>query len=176
MPTTTEERLAEMGREIDELEAKACASTGEAKARIERQVGALRRQEGSARSAANSKANGFDERFEQFQARLRVARSAVAADRSDDRKAFTDAVEDELHTWDTYFERLQAQAALRAANARDQAEAAISDLRRRRNDVAARLADVRAASGDAWDEQKKRVGVARDDLERKADELSASFD
>ena len=74
-----------------------------------------------------------------------------------------------------YFERLQAQTALRAASAREQSEAAISDLRRRRNTLAEWLADSRSAAGEAWDEQKKRIAAARDDLERKADEVSAKF-
>jgi hypothetical protein len=176
MPTTTiEERLAEMGHQIDGLEAKARAGGGEAKSRIQRQLGALRQQEASARAAAHEGAGAFDERFEQFEARFHVAQSSLAADLANNRKKFADAVENEMHSWDTYLERLQAQTALRAASARDQSEAAISDLRRRRNTLAERLADGRTASGDAWDEQKKGIAAARDDLERKADEVSAKF-
>lgn len=173
--TTFEERLAQMDRQIDELEAKARSTGGEAKGRIQRELGALRQQEASARAAAEQPTDGFDEKFEQFQARLRVAQTAVAADLTENREKFADAVDDELHKWDAYFERLQAQTALRAASTREKAEGAISELRHRRNVVAERLADVRAASGEAWDEQKKRLGAARDDLERKADELSAKF-
>ena len=106
---------------------------------------------------------------------MQVARSSVAAELSHDRQTFVDAVEDELQTWDTYFERLQAQAAWRASGAREQAEAAISDLRRRRNAIAARLAEVRPVSADGWEEQKRRIETARDELERKANELSAKF-
>ena len=173
--TTFEDRLAEMGRQIDELEAKARAGGGEAKSRIERQLGALRRQEASARAVAHDGAAAFDERFEQFEARLHVAQASLAADLADNHKKFADAVENELHSWDTYFERLQAQTALRAASAREQSEAAISELRRRRNTLAERLADARSASGETWDEQKKRIAAARDDLERKTDEVSARF-
>jgi hypothetical protein len=176
MPTTTvEERLAEIDRQIDGLDAKARAGGGDAKSRIQRQLGALRQQEASARAAAHERAGAFDERFEQFEARFQVAQSSLATDLADNRKKFADAVENELHSWDTYFERLQAQTALRAASAREQSEAAISDLRRRRNTLAERLADARAASGDEWDEQKKRIAAARDDLERTADEVSAKF-
>jgi hypothetical protein len=176
MPTTTfEERLAEMGHQIEGLEAKARAGGGEAKSRIQRQLGALRQQEASARAAAHEGAESFDEKFEQFEARFRVAQSSLAADLADDRKKFADAVENELHSWDTYFERLQAQTAMRAASAREQSEAAISDLRRRRNALAEQVADARSASGDAWDERTKRIAAARDDLERKADEVSAKF-
>ena len=176
MPTTTiEERLAEIGRQIDGLEAKARTGGDEANSRIRHQLGALRQQEASARAAAQEGAEAFDERFEQFEARFHVAESSLAADLAENRKTFADAVESELHTWDTYFERLQAQTAMRAASARAQSEAAISDLRRRRNIVAEQLADARTASGEAWDEQKQRIAVARDDLERMADEVSAKF-
>ena len=176
MPTTTvEERLAEMGRQVDGLEAEARAGGGEAKSLIQRQLGALRQQEASARAAAHKGTEAFDEKFEQFEARFRVAQSSLAADLADNRKKFVDAVENELHSWDIYFERLQAQTALRAASAREQSEAAISDLRRRRNTLAERLADAPSASANAWDEQKKRIASARNDLERKADEVSAKF-
>jgi hypothetical protein len=177
MPTTTvEERLAEIARQIDGLEAKARAGGGEEKPRIQRQLGALRQQEASARAAAHEGAEAFDERFEQFEARFRVAQSSVAADLADNRRKFAEAVEKELHSWDTYFERLQAQTAMRAASAREQSESAISDLRRRRNTLAEQLADARTASGEAWNERKQRIAAARDDLERKADEVSANFE
>jgi hypothetical protein len=176
MPTTTvEERLGEMGRQIDGLEAKARDGGGEAKSRIQRQLGALRQQEAAARAAAHEGAEAFDERFQQFEARFHVAESSLAADLADNRKKFADAVDNELHSWDTYFERLQAQSAMRAASAREQSEAAISDLRRRRNTLAEQLADARTASEEAWDERKQRIAAARDDLERKADEVSANF-
>ena len=176
MPTTTfDERLAEMSHQIDGLEAEARSGGGEAKSRIRRQLGALRQQEASARAASLEGAEAFDEKFEQFEARFRVAQSSLAADLADNHKKFADALENELHSWDTYFERLQAQTALRAASAREQSEAAISDLRRRRNTLAEQLADARSASGEAWDEQEKRIAAARDDLERKADEVSAKF-
>jgi hypothetical protein len=176
VPTMTmEERLAEMHRQIEELEAKARSSSTEAQSHVQRQLAALREQEASARVAAQQASDGFDEKFEQFEARLRVAQSAVAADLAENRQTFADAVEDELHRWDAYFERLQVQVALRTASVREQAEAAIRDLRHRRNEVAERLADVRSGRGEAWDEQKKRLAAGRDELERKADELSAWF-
>jgi hypothetical protein len=173
--TAADERLDEMRRQIEALEAKGRSSTGDAKSRIQRQLGTLRQQEGSARAAAEQGTDTFDERFEQFQARFQVAESAVAADLAGNRNEFADAVDDELHKWDTYVERLQAQTALRAANARERAETSISDLRRHRNNVSERLAAARTSSGDEWDEQKKQIGAARDELQRKADELSANF-
>jgi hypothetical protein len=172
---TVEEQLAKVRHQVEALEAKGRASTGEAKSRIQRQLGALRQQEASMGAAAEQRADTFDEKLEQFEARLRVAQSAVTADLSDDRKQFAAAVEDELHNWDTYFERLQAQAAMRAASAREQAEGAISDLRKRRNVVAEHLGDVRPTAAESWSEQKERIGAARDELQRKADDLSATF-
>ena len=80
MPTTTfGERLAEIGHQIDGLEAKARAGGGGAKSRIQRQLGVLRQQEASVRAAAHEGAEAFDEKFEQFEARFRVARASLAA-------------------------------------------------------------------------------------------------
>jgi hypothetical protein len=173
--TQVDERLEQMRRQIDELEAKGGASTGEARSRIQRQLDTLRQQEASARAAADQQKDSFDERFEQFEARFHVAQSAVAADLSDSREEFTDAVDDELHKWDGYFERLQAQTVLRTTNARDQAESTIGDLRQRRNDIAQQVAAVRTAPGDPWVEQKEHIAAARDELERKADAFAAKF-
>jgi hypothetical protein len=172
---TTEERLAKMRGQMEELEAKARSGSRDAKSHIQRQLATVREQEVSVRAAAKKPADAFDERFEQFEARLRVAQRSIAADLAENRQAFADAVEGELQTWDAYFERLQAQTALRAASAREQAEAAIRDLRGHRNAVAEHLASARAASDEAWAEQKKRLAAERDELERKADELSAKF-
>jgi hypothetical protein len=173
--TAVDERLDEMRRQVEALEAKGRASTGAAKSRIQRQLGTLRQQEASARAAAEQGTDTFDEKFEQFQARFHVAESAVAADLSGNQNEFADAVDDELRNWDTYVERLQAQTALRAANARERAESSISDLRRHRNNIAERLAVARTSSGDEWNEQKKQIGAARDELQRKADDFSANF-
>jgi hypothetical protein len=173
--TAFDERLDKMHRQIEALEAKGRASTGEAKSRIQRQLGMLRQQEASARAAAEGPADAFDEKVEQFEARFQIAQSAVAADLTDSRREFADAVDDELHRWDTYFERLQAQTALRTAQARERDESTISDLRQRRNNIAERVAAARAASTDAWAEQRKQIGTARDELELKADEFAARF-
>jgi hypothetical protein len=170
-PTAVDERLEKMRRQIEELEAKGRASTGGAKSRIQRQLGTLRQQEASARVAAEQRAD-LDEKFERFEARFRIAESAVAADLADTRTEFADAVDDELQRWDTYVERLQAQTAVRTAHARERAESTISDLRRHRNRIAERLAAARTASGDAWGEQKQEIGGARDEFERKVDEFA----
>jgi DNA-binding ferritin-like protein len=61
-------------------------------------------------------------------------------------------------------------------SAREQAEAAIRELRRHRNAVAERLAEVGGAPGQTWRERKKRLAAAREELERKVDEVSATLD
>jgi hypothetical protein len=172
---TPDQRLADMHRRIKGLEATASSATALAKVRIDQQLATLRAHEAAARSIAHRDPEAFDERYEEFASRLRVAHSAVAAELAVTSETFTDAVEAELSEWDAYFERLQAQAALRAESTRYQAEAAISELRQRRNSVADQLTHARAARGRAWDEDKARLAALRDELERKADELSATF-
>jgi hypothetical protein len=87
---------------------------------------------------------------------------------------FAAAVEDELRSWDTYLERLQATAVAKAGNARDQAEAAIAGVRTQRIAVHDCLAQARENVNGAWHERRNHVSSARDDLEQKADERSAN--
>jgi hypothetical protein len=106
-----------------------------------------------------------EQRLAQLQTRLDVASRSLAADASGDWATFVAAVEAELESWDTYLERLQATVATRAWHARRQAEEAIGDVRSRRLAV-----DDSLANGI-----RERVTAARDELEEKADELSAKL-
>lgn len=170
-----QERLAEIGGRIDQLNARARAGAAEAKSRIQPHVDALREQEKAAGAAVAKASDGAEGELEQLRTRADIAEHSLAADAADDRKKFADALEAELHDWDTYLERLQTKAATKAGTTREQAEGAIADLRERRNDVADRLGAIRTSSGDSWREQKKRITAARDEFERKADDLSAKF-
>jgi len=104
-----------------------------------------------------------EQRVAQLKTRLDVAERSLAADTSDDWAAYAAAVEAELASWDTYLERLQTTVATRAWHAREQAEAAIGDVRRHRLAVDASLAQG----------VRERVTEAREELQQKADELSA---
>jgi hypothetical protein len=103
-------------------------------------------------------------------ARHQIDEHSLAADLAEDWATFASAVEAELRSWDAYLERLQTSVAIKTWEAREEAEAAIGDLRSRRIAVGERLARAGGAS------QKARSGVtaARDDLHRRADELSAN--
>ena len=116
-----------------------------------------------------------EERLGRLKTRLDVAEHALAADSSRDWETFAGAVEAELRSWDTYLERLQTSAASRAWKAREQAEGAIGNVRTRRIAVDERLAEAREAAGDELRERRERVSAARDELEQKADELSATL-
>jgi chromosome segregation ATPase len=87
------------------------------------------------------------ERLAQLQARI---------DRTEDWATVASAVEAELRRWDSDLERLQTSVAIEMRDAREQAEAAIAELRSRR-----------IVAGE-------RFAAARDDLRRQTDELSAS--
>jgi hypothetical protein len=171
--TTIEDQLAEFRRRVDRLQALAGAVAENA--RVQRHVDALRRQEAVVLAAVREAPDEVEEKLGQLKTRLAVAERSLAADISADWPSFAVAVDEELRSWDTYLERLQATAATRAWKAREQAEAAIGDVRRRRIAVDERLAQGRAAAREAWPEQRKRIGAARDELEQKADELSAAL-
>ena len=173
--TTVGERLAEIHRHIHELEARARAGAAEAEPPMQRHVDALRQEEAAVVTTVREAPARIDAKLTQLEARLEVAENSLAADGYETRWMFTGAVEAELHSWDAYFERLQTTAAARDGEAREQAEAALRDLRARRLAIADRLEQLLAAPDAAWLEEKQRVSIAREELERKADELSSKL-
>lgn len=152
--STIEEQLAEVRRRLEQLH----ASGGVPRLRHHLDL-----------------VDDVEQKLAQLKTRLDVAERSLAADVSGDWATFAAAVEAELESWGTYLERLQATAATRAWHAREQAEAAIGDVRSRRVAVDERLAEARDAAGNDWEEQRARVSAARDELEQKADELSAKL-
>ena len=173
--TTIEEQLARVRRRIARLRALAQTDAVEERVRIQRHVDALHREEASVLAAERRAPEEAQEKLGRLTTRLAVAESSVTADVSDDWATFAAAVEEELRSWDTYLERLQATAVAKAGTSRERAEAAIADVRTRRIAVYDRLAQARENVDGAWHEQRNHVSAARDELEQKADELSAKI-
>jgi len=173
--TTIEEQLARIRRRVSSLRARLHTDGRAERSRVERHLDALHQEEESLRAAARSTPAEVEERLGRLRIRLDVAEHAFAADSSRDWATFAGAVESELRSWDTYLERLQTSAASRAWKAREQAEAAIGTVRTTRIAVDERLAEAREAAGDELHERRERVSEARDQLEQKADELSAKL-
>jgi hypothetical protein len=171
--TTLEDQLADVRGRIERLEAFAQTCSAAERARIRRHLDVLRGEEASVRAAVRDAPEEVEQKLGQLTTRLHVAEHSLEADVSDDWATFAAAVEAELRRWDDYLERLQASVAAKAWKARAQAEAAIADVRSRRIDVDERLAQARDAAGDAGADSRNRVIAARDELERKADELGA---
>lgn len=171
MATATDERLGEMRRRIDTLQAKAQGAAAEAKSQVQRQLDRLKQEEESARESAHSQAAAVDEKIEQLDNDLDIAEHRLAAELAEDGKTFTQAVEAELHDWKTFLERMQAKAASTTGDARTRIEKAIADLRQDRAAVADDLAGAREATGEAWREYKTRVLAKLDELKRKADSI-----
>ena len=172
--TTIEEQLARARRRIDLLHAAARAGTSELQ-RIGFHLEALRRVEAGVRAAALDAPEEVEERLVLLTTRIDVTEKSLAADASDEWPTFSAAVTAELASWDTYLERLQATAAAKGGDARTRVEAAIADVRSQRIAVDDRLARARANVADAWHAQRSQVCAARDELERKAAELSATL-
>jgi hypothetical protein len=173
MATTTEDRLEEARSRIDRLRQR--AETGADPKRIRRHLGVLKQEEAAACDALRDTPDEVEEKLAQLKARIEIAESSLAADASDSWPAFAAAVEAELESWDTYIERLQTSVVEKTWKAREQAEAAIGDVRSRRIAVDECLARSRRSDGDATDYARQRVSAARDQLEQKADELSAKL-
>ena len=173
--TTIEDPMKDARRRIDRLRAFAHSGAAGDRSRIRRHLDALHREEASVLTAAREAPEEIEEKLGQLSTRLAVAENSLFADVSDEWTTFAAAVEDELRSWDTYLERLQATAAATAGNARERAEAAIADVRTQRIAVYDRLAQARADVNGAWHDQRNHVSAARDELGRKADELPAKF-
>jgi hypothetical protein len=169
---TIEDQLAEVRRRIDCMQAcaQACGLP-----RVRRHLDALDEAEASVRAAARQAPDEIDEKLSQLTTRVDVAEHSLTADLSGDWPTFVAAVEAELDSWDTYLERLQTNVAATAWKARAQAETAIAEVRTSRIVVDEHLAHARDCTGDAWQEQRKRVTAARDELEQKADELTTKL-
>jgi chromosome segregation ATPase len=165
--TTSEDELAEICRRIDRLQARMQVGAP----RIRRHLDALHREEASVRAAVGDAPDEIEEKVGQLKTRLDVAEHSLEADASDDWATFAAAVATELRSWDTYLERLQMNVATKAWKTREQAEAAIGDVRSRRIAVGERLAQALAESDDTSQETRKRITAARDELEQKAAEL-----
>jgi hypothetical protein len=172
--TTIEDQLAEVRRRIARLQVLAQTGLVAERARIQRHLDALHQEDASILAAVRGP-DEVEEKLGQLRTRLAVAENSLAADVSDEWMTFAAAVEDELRSWDSYLERLQATAVAKAGNARERAEAAIADVRTQRIAVYDRLAQARENVNGAWHEQRDHVSSARDELEQKADELSAKI-
>ena len=174
--TTVDDHLAEAGRRIGRLQALAQAgAAGGASPRLRRHLAALREEGASVLAAARTAPDEVEEKLVRLKTRLAVAEHSAAADVSDDWATFAASVEGELRSWGTYLERLQASVASTTWTTRQQAEAAIGDVRSRGVAVYDQLAQTRGKVGADWQGPRNRVTAARNELEQKADELSASL-
>ena len=172
---TTDDTLAEIRRHIDELEARADGDATETRARLQDRFDTLREKEASARASIRAKAEAVDEKVRQLEIDIAIAENRLASEMADDATSFAEAVEAELHDWDTAIERLQTRIATGAQEAREQAEAEIAALKQARNRAVERLTALRASSDNAWQRQRNRVTEALDDLERKLREAVVKF-
>ena len=176
MPTMTkEQRLAEIRQRIGDLEERSRNGPAEAQARLQRTFDGLRDDVDAASAALDEKADAVEERFADLESRVDIAAQREASEMARDATSFADAVEAELREWDAAIERIQARAAVKAYSARERAEASVAELRKARNRAAERLAESRSSTGEAWEEQKKRVTAALEDLEVQAREAAAKF-
>jgi hypothetical protein len=169
--TAIDDQIADIRRRVDRLRTQ----TGAGAQRTRRHLDALRQEEAAVRAAARQAPDDVEERLGRLRTRLDVAEHSLEADGAEDWETFAAAVEAELECWDTYLERLQTGVAAKAWKAREQAEAAIGDVRSRRIALGERLADALNPAGSARKEARKHITASRDELEQKATELSTKL-
>ena len=169
MATATEERLGQMRRRIDRIELTAQVAASDVRSRMQHRARELRDEQLATVLSVHRHCGAAEETVEELANDVEIAEHRLAAELADDRETFTNAVEAELHGWDAYLGRMQAKAAAKSPPARERAEMAVSDLRRRRIAVAESLAAARSATGETWRDAKSRVLVALGELKQKAD-------
>lgn len=170
--TTIDDQLLEIRRRIDRLQARARIDSPRAWRHLE----ALGRAEAAVRAALRQDAfDEVDETLAQLKTRLDIAERSVEADAADDWVTFTAAVEAELRSWDTYLERLQTSVAAKARKTREQAEAAIGEVRSRRIAIGERLMEAPRSVGAPSQNARKRITAARNELDKRAAELSTKL-
>jgi hypothetical protein len=129
MTRTTDGRLTEVSRYIDELEARMHVHGPDDRQRIRRDAHALRQEQANALAVARHAPDRIGSTSAASVA-PRGGRAAIRRRPGRARSAFTAAVDGELQGWDV-FERLHTTAAARTGTARAQAEAGVTELRRR---------------------------------------------
>jgi DNA anti-recombination protein RmuC len=169
MTTATNDYLGEARRRIARLEVQAQRGTADAKSRMRRYIDTLRVDEESARASARERAAAVDESLAQLENELELAEHRVAAEFAATWEQFNAAIDAELHRWDAYLDRMQAKAAAKTGAAREQAEAVIAELRRRRVSIKKSLSAVGTSASDEWHDARARVLAELDELKRKAD-------
>lgn len=170
--TTIDDQLAEIRRRIDRLQARARADAP----RIWRHLDALGQADAAVRAALRQNASDdVEEKLGQLKTRLDIAERSLEADTADDWTTFAESVEAELRSWDTYLERLQTSVAAKAWRTREQAEAAIGEVRSRRIAVGERLAQAPHSAGVSSENTRKRITAARNELDKRASELSTKL-
>jgi hypothetical protein len=169
MSTATDERLVEVRRRIDRLEVEAHRATEGSRARMQRYIDTVRRDEESARATVRDRAAAVDDRLEQLDNELGLAEHRVAAEFAATEDAFRYELERQLRRWDAYLDRMQVKAAAKSGAARKRAEAAIADLRQRRVSIHNSLSAIGTAAGDDWGDAKARLLAELDELKSRAD-------
>ena len=174
---TYEDMLAEIRRQIEELEARIQDSRRASTTRSA-SPGQDREAAGGGsvgRAAVRAKAETVDDKVRQLEIDIAIAENRLASELAEDAQSFADAVEAELQQWDAAIERLQTRVAPKMQDAREQAEAEVAALKQARNRAAERLTALRTSSDDAWHTHKNRVGSALDELEQKVREAAVKI-
>lgn len=168
--STQTERIDEMRERINRLEAKAQEAGSQTKESMKSRADALRQQEAAAREALRRRTDAADEKVRQLKAQIDATENALAAELAEDKQEFTTAMEGYLDRVKELSHGLSEKTNTMAGAARADAESAIADVRRSRDALAERVAEVRQESGEKWRERKQRIAASAAELDRKVDD------
>jgi hypothetical protein len=170
-----EERLGQVGARIDELVAGIGATGESLRKSVAEHLGAARARREELQADLDrlheAKAKALDEyrtKVEaaeaEMNATIAIARAQLDVDLAKDRDDFVAAVRAEMDAWLTRIEQLKVRARSVPGESHEQFDAALDQLRARRDAVQRLLEELATASAEAWSTFKERVRRALDDV------------
>jgi chromosome segregation ATPase len=91
------------------------------------------------------------------------------------KEAYAKKVQAQLDEWDADIKKLRARAEQAEANAQIEYQKQIETLQSKRDSVKGKLADLKRASDDAWEDLKDGLESARDSLGNALKSATARF-
>jgi len=89
--------------------------------------------------------------------------------------AYSKKVQAQLDEWDAEIDKLKARARLAEADAQLEIQKQLETLGRKRKEAGDKLAELRTASDDAWEEIKEGLESAKDSLGNALKSAGAKF-
>ena len=170
---SSEDRLAALGRRIDDVRGKARDDKEKVNRSVERRLDAVRAKDAEIRTelrqmaeeddaAWNAYFDELDRELDQLDAEIVVMESQLAAEEAEDWAAFERAIEEELEAEDRLLEASRERVAQAKADARRRSTEALEHARERAQTAGETLRRVRADAARPWKSMRDEIRADMD--------------